>query len=321
MRRFSLVGVCAAAAMFVVPIAVHAATYDVNITRAGVTFVPATFFLGDRVRVYAEVANVGDRDVVGSVFFTENGTAIDTPQPFSARARGAAEEVWVEWQPAVPGDRQITIRVVTDPSTRDTNLTDNEMIVPVTIDRDTDHDGVGNAQDLDDDNDGLPDTWEIARGLNPLDPADAMLDPDGDGRTTISEYRAGTDPFHRDASVASVAVVPGTPAGGTRVASPTTVAGVKVVQRGSERGFEPTLALALPTLPTPTPVPAAPSPPLDDQLRALLGGERSWWSGALPYLAGIIALACLAAFLLLMIRRRTSSLSSQGATPPVRPPQ
>ena len=44
------------------------------------------------------------------------------------------------------------------------------------------------------DADGLPDGWEQAHGLNPLEASDASLDPDGDGQTNRQEYVAGTDP-------------------------------------------------------------------------------------------------------------------------------
>lgn len=46
----------------------------------------------------------------------------------------------------------------------------------------------GLVEDLDDDNDLIPDAYEEANGLDPKDPADADLDPDGDGKTNLEEY-------------------------------------------------------------------------------------------------------------------------------------
>lgn len=40
----------------------------------------------------------------------------------------------------------------------------------------------------DSDNDGMPDSWEIAHKLNPKDPSDASKDRDGDGYTNIEEF-------------------------------------------------------------------------------------------------------------------------------------
>ena len=40
----------------------------------------------------------------------------------------------------------------------------------------------------------MPDAWELAHGLNPNDPSDAAGDLDGDGKTNLEEYLAGTDP-------------------------------------------------------------------------------------------------------------------------------
>lgn len=47
----------------------------------------------------------------------------------------------------------------------------------------------------DTDGDGLPDAWETANGLNPLDPNDANRDTDGDGISNRNEYLAGTYAF------------------------------------------------------------------------------------------------------------------------------
>ena len=51
-----------------------------------------------------------------------------------------------------------------------------------------------NEPEADADRDGLPDVWEQAYGLDPADPADAGLDPDGDLYANCEEWRAGTSP-------------------------------------------------------------------------------------------------------------------------------
>ena len=54
---------------------------------------------------------------------------------------------------------------------------------------DNDNDGVGNNRDYDDDNDGMPDAWELAKGLDPF-VDDAQEDADLDGITNLDEYLA-----------------------------------------------------------------------------------------------------------------------------------
>lgn len=44
------------------------------------------------------------------------------------------------------------------------------------------------------DKDGIPNDWESANGMNPLDPADAQADPDADGFNNLEEYLSNTKP-------------------------------------------------------------------------------------------------------------------------------
>ncbi|MEI6789034.1 MAG: LamG-like jellyroll fold domain-containing protein, partial [bacterium] len=72
-----------------------------------------------------------------------------------------------------------------------------------TDDGDSDHDGLTNFQEFragtdptqwSTVNDGIPDGWKVAHGLNSLDPAVASQDPDQDGLSNLGEYLAGTNP-------------------------------------------------------------------------------------------------------------------------------
>lgn len=52
----------------------------------------------------------------------------------------------------------------------------------------------GRRNVVDSDEDGLPDVWEDQYELDADSPLDAVVDNDGDGATSLQEYRAGTDP-------------------------------------------------------------------------------------------------------------------------------
>jgi hypothetical protein len=53
---------------------------------------------------------------------------------------------------------------------------------------------VSAAPQPDADGDGMPDSWELAHGLDPHDPSDATKDPTGGGYTAIEEYINGLAP-------------------------------------------------------------------------------------------------------------------------------
>jgi len=60
---------------------------------------------------------------------------------------------------------------------------------------DTDGDGITDNLDNDDDNDGMPDEFELTNRFNPLDSSDAFADADGDGYTNLEEYQGRSDPL------------------------------------------------------------------------------------------------------------------------------
>ncbi len=51
---------------------------------------------------------------------------------------------------------------------------------------------------IDSDGDGISDAWEIANGLNPAVPSDALSDHDQDGISALDEYRFGLSPSAND---------------------------------------------------------------------------------------------------------------------------
>lgn len=109
----------------------------------------------------------------------------------------------------------------TRPNLADTDgdrVGDREDIFPVNAAEwlDTDGDRIGNNADLDDDNDRMPDGFEIAYAFDPLNPADAALDTDGDTLTNLQEYQRATHPRLKDMDADGVNdnldIFPGNPA-------------------------------------------------------------------------------------------------------------
>ncbi len=80
----------------------------------------------------------------------------------------------------------------------------NVVTRAITNSPDTDGDGEANFTDLDDDNDLLPDSWELAYGFDPLDAGDAGLDSDSDSLTNLEEFQLGLNPSLVDYTIGDI---------------------------------------------------------------------------------------------------------------------
>jgi parallel beta-helix repeat protein len=65
-------------------------------------------------------------------------------------------------------------------------------------DIDSDGDDIPDSLDPDDDNDGMPDVWELKYGLDPTDHKDAQIDIDIDQLYNLDEFLHNTDPKNPD---------------------------------------------------------------------------------------------------------------------------
>ena len=172
--------------------------YDLGVYNSSISFSKQTLLAGDNIRVYARIKNEGNLDVSGYASFFQSNQLIGQSQIISVRAHGQDEEVWVDF--TVP-DNDFNIRVQVQGTNPADQNPDNDTAVsalfsvvkdvdgdghPDTADNcptvanadqlDTDGDGLGNACDTDDDNDGVLDVNEGSLGTSPTNP-----DSDGDG--------------------------------------------------------------------------------------------------------------------------------------------
>lgn len=139
------------------PIHALAASGDLYIADDGIWLSDTTVVHGQTVRVYASVSNDTSNDLLGSVKFTvqTTGDQIDSDQAVSVLA-GKTDTVFVDWTPTA-GNYTIMATVYPWESSAD-DSGNNSLSLTTTVDYDADSDGVGNAQDPNDDNDEAVDS-------------------------------------------------------------------------------------------------------------------------------------------------------------------
>lgn len=128
--------------------------------------------------------------VTNNVVFLANGQSglfvIDVSNPVSPQGvamldtPGYALDVEIVGSTAYVADQTGGVRIVQG--------------VVGTAPADNDGDLIPDISDPDDDNDGIPDLFEIAHGLNPYSAVDANTDADGDGFVNLREYQTGSLP-------------------------------------------------------------------------------------------------------------------------------
>lgn len=135
--------------------------------------------------------------------WTESGLTWNNRPPVGtllASAQGPADS-WVEFTlptsvvPAAGGSVTLILDEQADTYGR---LQSREAgfgpVLSVVESLDHDGDGIADSVDPDDDNDGMPDAWEIAAGLDARSSSDALGDVDFDGRPNLLEYLLGRNP-------------------------------------------------------------------------------------------------------------------------------
>ncbi|MFW0862426.1 MAG: hypothetical protein ACKKL6_02465 [Candidatus Komeilibacteria bacterium] len=160
--------------LFVIPGITLAADYDLSVQSSDISFSENLLIAGSTVRIYATVHNVGTQDMRGYITFFQGNVVVDDSQVLAIRP-GNSADAWVDF--TVPSSEFNILARIQGTSPADQNA-DNDQALTSLIrpDIDTDGDGIANAIDPDDDNDGLTDIQEKTKGTDPL-----LSDTDGDG--------------------------------------------------------------------------------------------------------------------------------------------
>jgi len=168
---FAIAGLC-----LIFPLTAFAAySGDISINSRDIRFSTDKFMEGRSVRVYATVINQSNLDLLGVVRFYANGSQIGGDQAISI-FKNKTDDVFMDWVPLNYGEVKIAVKIfpwepeIDDPS-------NNWIVDYINVIQDSDHDGIPNSEDPDNDNDGVLNEKDAF----PLDPKE-QYDTDGDSK-------------------------------------------------------------------------------------------------------------------------------------------
>src|SRR3989338_3981427 len=147
---------------------------DISINSKDISYSTANFLEGNPARIYATAENNSTKDLLGLVRFYDNDKQIGADQAISIFA-GKSDGVFIDWIPAY-GNHKIAVKIFPWQPEID-NPSNNWIVDNIFAVQDTDHDGIPNATDTDDDGDNVTDT-EDAFPLNQQE----QYDTDGDNK-------------------------------------------------------------------------------------------------------------------------------------------
>lgn len=155
-------------------VAFAALSGDISINSNEIRFSNSSFMEGRTVRIYATAKNNGTRDLLGVVRYFDNDKQIGGDQAISI-FYGKTDDVFIDWTPLSPGRHKVAVKIYPfEP--QDDDPANNWIVEEINVIQDTDHDGIPNNEDPDDDGDGVNDEDDDF----PLDPKE-QYDTDGDG--------------------------------------------------------------------------------------------------------------------------------------------
>ena len=179
-------------ALFLIfPLRTHAEELNAGFVQ-GLWYGSEAVFADTPTRIYVAFRNNTQNDLTGTIRFTDNDKRIGTSNV--SALSGRLVEAWVDWTPSF-GEHKLIVTLsnaeihVIGEGARSATLSDITVEETLAVDHDTDKDRIGNATDTDDDNDGVSDTDEHARGTDPLVPNPKAVSTDPKSETPKKENR------------------------------------------------------------------------------------------------------------------------------------